>query len=170
MGTRTSTLLSVDNPVGEEVILHLASSNPRNFSFSPAQLLVPPFGSAKFNVEYIPSSLGEVETGIITASHPHSGAWTFDVRGRGTHPTTMDPTELFVQLGQGGSGLVNFTNPFKVPVTLNVELQSEEPAGVFALIVKRTAGVSVPAFGQLQLPFAFQPERMSRHEAMLVGP
>ena len=44
----------------EEVILRLASNNPRNFSFTPPQLLLAAFGSGKFQVEYIPSSLNEV--------------------------------------------------------------------------------------------------------------
>jgi hypothetical protein len=35
---------------------------------------------------------------------------------------------------------------------------------VFALIMKRVTGVTVPAFGALQLPFSFTPARMSRHE------
>ena len=63
VGTRCSQLLSVDNPVGEEVVLRLQSNNPRNFTVSPAALLLPPFGQAQFQVEYIPSSIGDIEVG-----------------------------------------------------------------------------------------------------------
>jgi hypothetical protein len=80
----------------------------------------------------------------------------------------MDPTELFVTLGQGGSGMVTFINPFKHVLSLAVDLQTKESDGVFVMMMKRVSGVTVPAFGQLQLPFSFNPARMSRHEALLV--
>lgn len=168
VGTRAATILEVDNPLGEEVVLKLGSTNPRNFSFSPAQLLLPAFGSGKFQVEYVPSTLNEVETGIITASNEKAGTWTFDVRGTGTAPTVMDPTEIFTTLGQGGSGMVTFTNPFKYALSLAIDLETSEEPGVFVMMMQRMTGVKVPPFGQLQMPFTFNPTRMSRHEAMLV--
>jgi len=38
----------------------------------------------------VPSSLDEVEVGVITASSAGAGTWTFDVRGVGTAPTVME--------------------------------------------------------------------------------
>ena len=128
---------------------------------------MPPFGKNKFTVEYAPSQLGELETGFITATHPEAGTWRWAVSGRGAEPTRMRPTEIFVILGEAGSGHVAFPNPFGDDETVTVRLETDEPAGVFELLTSRRKH-AVPGFGVAQFPFRFRPERMERHDATLV--
>ena len=128
---------------------------------------MPPFGKNKFTVEYAPSQLGELETGVITATHPEAGTWRWAVSGRGAEPTRMRPTETFVILGEAGSGHVAFPNPFGDDETVTVRLETDEPAGVFELLTSRRKH-AVPGFGVAQFPFRFRPERMERHDATLV--
>ena len=166
-GEREKVTLSVDNPLDEEVTLDVASDNRRNFRVDPPRIALPPFGKNKFTVEYAPSQLGELETGVITATHPEAGTWRWAVSGRGAEPTRMRPTEIFVILGEAGSGHVAFPNPFGDDETVTVRLETDEPAGVFELLTSRRKH-AVPGFGVAQFPFRFRPERMERHDATLV--
>lgn len=166
-GEREKVTLRVENPLGEEVTLDVASDNGRNFRVDPPRIALPPFGKNKFTVEYAPSHLGELETGTITATNPEAGTWRWAVSGRGAEPTRMRPTDIFVILGETGSGHVAFPNPFGDDATVTIRLETDEPAGVFELLTSK-AKHAVPGFGVAQFPFRFRPERMERHVATLV--
>jgi len=168
VGSRTSTMLSVDNPTGEEVVLVAGSSNPRNFSVSPAHVLLPPFASAQFAVEYCPSSLAETELADVILTDPAAGTWEFKCSGHGQAPTQFDTVPITATVGQTASSMVAFVNPFRVGSTVSVRLETEEAAGVFAVMLKRHRGIGLPPFATLQIPVSFTPQKMVEHRAVLV--
>ncbi|CAM9871116.1 unnamed protein product, partial [Choristocarpus tenellus] len=86
VGAREAVELSIDNPMGQEVVLSTAvsSSNNRNFSVEPSQIPIAPYGTSSFQVVYVPSSLGQEESTEIILSHPELGDWVYDVSGQGS--------------------------------------------------------------------------------------
>ena len=97
-----------------------------------------------------------VETAIVTASDAAAGAWVFDMRGKGLEPTVMDTVELYATMGQSGSSMVAFANPFRDAVNVKVTLETEEADGVFALMLNRTRGHTArPKLSPVLDPHAF---------------
>mmetsp|Transcript_4456 Transcript_4456/g.14438 ORF Transcript_4456/g.14438 Transcript_4456/m.14438 type:complete len:1214 (+) Transcript_4456:374-4015(+) len=166
VGTRKMSAMTIQNPLSEEVVLTSTSTNPRNFTVSPSSIALPPFGRSEVSVEYIPSALNEVETGLVTFKGP-AGEWTFAVSGRGSAPTEMDQTFIASTIGQSSSSFVSFRNPFPSPGVVSVSVEAEEPV-VFSIIMKRTKQISVPAFGTIQIPVSFTPLGMSEGMADVV--
>jgi len=168
VGTRTSRMVAVQNPLGEEVMLSASSSNTRNFTVSPSQLVIPPYGLADVSIEYIPSSLNEVETAEVTLQDPSVGVWVFKCSGHGLTPTVMETTYVTAGIGQSASSMVTFTNPFPAAISIALSLKTEEKAGVFGIMVKRMRGITMAPFANLQIPVAFSPERMALHKGELL--
>lgn len=168
-GARGSTVLDIENPLDEEVLVALSCpDNPRNFIVAPPSVTVPPFGVGKFRVTYAPSSLNQLETGTIVATNEEAGTWTWSVSGRGAEPTKLPATDIFVTLGQTGSGSVSFQNPFHEPIYVDVAIETDEDAGVWEDILKKRQGVHVDGFQVVPIPFKFSPRAMTRHEATMV--
>ena len=117
---------------------------------------------------YAPSSLNQLETGTIVATNEEAGTWTWSVSGRGAEPTKLPATDIFVTLGQTGSGSVSFQNPFHEPIYVDVAIETDEDAGVWEDILKKRQGVHVDGFQVVPIPFKFSPRAMTRHEATMV--
>ncbi|KAK9828703.1 hypothetical protein WJX72_001600 [[Myrmecia] bisecta] len=158
LGGRCRGGLAVRNPTGEEVVLEGSSSNPEAFTFTPELISLPPFGLANAHIEYTPGSLDVPETGMLSLSHPSLGVWQYECVGRGLPPSIMDATQVVARLGQEGTCVLNWRNPYpdacKVDITLVCPPQ--QPA-VFNLLLKKGKGLAVAGFATLQIPLTFLP-------------
>ncbi|CAM9334154.1 unnamed protein product [Discosporangium mesarthrocarpum] len=133
-GAREAVDLSIDNPMGQEVVLVAKSSNKRNFSVEPGQIAIGPYGTSPFQVIYTPSSLGEEEFGEVILSHPDLGDWVYEVSGRGRMPGVMQEQRPSATVGQTSSFMFPFRNPFPESLLLSVILKNEEgPVGPVTL-------------------------------------
>ncbi|GFR48569.1 hypothetical protein Agub_g10471, partial [Astrephomene gubernaculifera] len=134
LGRSRVEVLRIDNPLGLPVLLAASSSNPRHFAVAPAMSSLPPYGRAELTVEYTPSTLDHEEEASVVVDGDVVGCWEFRVSGRGELPTIMEPTTLSTTLGSQGQTVITWRNPFPEPASVSVQLNTEEPPGVFELL------------------------------------
>ena len=168
VGRSVTQMVTLENPTGMAVQLTSNVDNRRNFSVSPGQLQLPPYGKAEAMVEYTPSALAQPQKGLLSYSHPKLGEWLYEVMGTGELPTTMDTVEVPVPINQTQSQSFAFRNPFPVALQIQVNLtaQSPEVLSLFKLLLKRPHA-TVPAFGHLQIPVSFSPTIIAERHAVV---
>ncbi|DBA78771.1 TPA: putative protein fap47 [Trebouxia sp. C0004] len=165
LGSTARHILELQNPVGTEVVLQTSCSNPHNFTLSTAAVVLSPYGQAEVAVDYLPSSLGTSEEGVVSLYNEEVGMWEYNLSGVGVRPGMMDPTCITATLGSDGSSFVSWRNPFVDPVKVDVTLlqQAEEPAADesrFELVLKKLKGIAVGSFGILQIPISFKAQSL----------
>jgi hypothetical protein len=168
VGRSMKQTVILENPTGMAVQLISNVDNRRNFSVSPGQLQLPPYGQAEATVEYTPSALSTPQNALISYSHAKLGEWLYEVSGTGSLPTTMDTVEVPVPIGQTQSQSFAFRNPFATAVAIQVNLTAEtqEILSLFKLLLKRP-NATVPAFGTLQIPLSFSPSVIAERVAVV---
>ena len=62
LGSTATHTLTLDNPVGVEVVLQISCSNPQSFILNSVSVVLPPYGQTELPVVYMPSTLGELLT------------------------------------------------------------------------------------------------------------
>ena len=63
------------------------------------------------------------------------------------------------------SSTINFKNPFKDPISVTIDLETDEKGKeVFFLLLKKTK-TSIPPMSILQIPFSFTPREISEYTA-----
>jgi hypothetical protein len=167
LGERCAVRVPVDNPLAEEVVLTTSTSNARNFPVRPKEVVIGPMGTGEFLVEYCPSSVEDVEHGVVSIGGSKVARWNYEVKGRGSPPNAFALTEVAAVIRHTTTSALLFMNPLASDLKLDVRFECEVE-GVFALMMKRTKSVAVPALGSLQLPFSFCPETMATHEGTIV--
>eukprot|EP00002_Diphylleia_rotans_P025649 TRINITY_DN5079_c0_g1_i5.p1 TRINITY_DN5079_c0_g1~~TRINITY_DN5079_c0_g1_i5.p1 ORF type:complete len:2913 (-),score=444.38 TRINITY_DN5079_c0_g1_i5:284-9022(-) len=150
----------VENPLPEDVVLRLISSNPRSFFFKRSDYLIPGDGSIEIPIIYCPSTLDQVEVATIKFESSSIGNFTYHISGKGVKPNTMDEIVVSSIVGQTGSSLVVFKNPFASPTTVDIKLD-KSGRSPFELLTKKTHSITLPPFGELQIPFSFSPDKLS---------
>ncbi|CAM9742155.1 unnamed protein product, partial [Ectocarpus fasciculatus] len=123
VGASRGVFVSIDNPVGRDIVLAAKTSNHRNFSVEPPQIAIAPYGTASFEVVYTPSSLGKIETGDVILSHVDLGDWVFQATGVGEMPGVMEEHRTVATVGTTTSTMFPFRNPFPEPLLLTVVLK-----------------------------------------------
>eukprot|EP00002_Diphylleia_rotans_P030530 TRINITY_DN6284_c0_g1_i1.p1 TRINITY_DN6284_c0_g1~~TRINITY_DN6284_c0_g1_i1.p1 ORF type:complete len:2909 (+),score=517.05 TRINITY_DN6284_c0_g1_i1:178-8904(+) len=167
IGKSVESFVTIDNPLDEPVALQAESSNNRNFYLSRHEFNIAPCGSVRIPIAYRPSSIDQLESATVTFRSPKIGEYVYFCRGKGTHPKMMDEQIISSIVAQVSSSVVSFHNPFPHSVTVTVSLENNRSA-TFALLIKRVQNISVSAFGELQIPFSFTPERMAVYSAHIV--
>ena len=59
LGSTATHTLTLDNPVGLEVVLQISCSNPQTFILDSVSVVLPPYGQTELPVIYMPSTLGQ---------------------------------------------------------------------------------------------------------------
>eukprot|EP00903_Cladosiphon_okamuranus_P009303 g8875.t1 len=124
VGASRGVVVSIDNPVGRDIVLASKSSNHRNFSVEPSEIAIGPYGTAAFEVVYTPSSLGTTELGELMLTHADLGEWVFEASGVGEMPGVMQEHRAVATVGSTTSTMFPFRNPFPEPLLLTVLLKS----------------------------------------------
>ena len=65
---------------------HYQVGYPDTALVEPATVALPPYGTATVHVEYVPSSLSDLESSNISLTNPLLGDWQYQVSGRGELP------------------------------------------------------------------------------------
>lgn len=126
------------------------------------------YGSAVVNVEYIPSSLNEVESSAISLTHPELGEWRYKVEGRGELPGVMPEHRPTATVGEGTSYMFAFRNPFKQVMSISVVLKTEaDMADSFTLLMKKCVDVPINPFSSIQIPISFTPRTIEEKRAIV---
>ena len=166
VGLTCSTPIMLENPTGEAVILTSKVDNRRNFCVAPSMVSLGAFAQQEVDLQYTPSSMGEVEAGEVIFVHPKLGEWVYKATGSGEEPGLMPPVNVFSSIGQTQSSSFVFRNPFGQPLSIEIHLlaESAEIAGLFKLLLKRPQ-VNVQPYGHMQIPISFSPELITEQHA-----
>ncbi|CAN0051080.1 unnamed protein product, partial [Heterosigma akashiwo] len=124
VGGSARATVTVENPLGEDVVLVAEVSNRRNFGVDPPRVALPPYGRAEVGFSYTPSSLSEVETGRAVLRHRRLGAWVYELRGRGELPGVMPEQAVTATVGEPQSHVFTFRNPFGEALTADMVMRS----------------------------------------------
>lgn len=88
-------------------------SNPTNFEVIPDKVILPPYESIRVCLQYSPSNLDVVESGLVVFENPAVGKWEFQLEGKGKVPTVMEPQPISTSVGNNTSSMLTFKNPFR---------------------------------------------------------
>jgi hypothetical protein len=83
------------------------------------------------------------------------GRWEYNVEGKGTLPTVMEPQPISTSVGNSTSSMLTFKNPFKDQSQVTVHLETDDTK-IFALLLKRSK-FTIGPLGILQIPYSFSP-------------
>ncbi|GBG28496.1 Cilia- and flagella-associated protein 65 [Hondaea fermentalgiana] len=163
VGTHIRQAVVLENPTDEAVELRAVLSNRRNFSVRPANPTLAPYAQTSVEIEYLPSSIGEEESGVVKFTSPKLGEWEFHVVGEGTMPSIMDNVEVSTSVGNSDTSSVVFRNPFQDPLQVVVEIETDGSDTLRMLLGR--ARQTVAPFANLMIPFSFTPLEMSEQTA-----
>ena len=176
VGASVTHEITVSNPIGEELPLQLNITNNRNFKLdgpkaTGGSLVLPPYGELSATVTFTPSALDEVQTSMISLTHPKLGEWVYSAKGVGHAPADMPVTSPSAPLGHTTSGTIGFRNPFDQPLSLDLVL--EQPSEVdlappFELLARRKKDIVVAPGTTVQFPFSFVARDMGEAHAAVV--
>ena len=79
----------------------------------------------------------------------------------------MAPVMVYSAVTVRASSTFSFRNPFPEPITVRVDMQTEETNNAFTLLLKQPL-CQIVAFGSLQVPFIFVPHAISEYKATVV--
>ena len=120
LGKIETTIVTLENPIPREVKVAHSVSNTFNFELSHDKIVIPANSHINIEIRYIPSDLENTETGTIAFETEEIGSWTFLVFGIGIPPTRFPVKTLSGSLNKDCSGAINFKNPFREPIAVNV--------------------------------------------------
>ena len=117
---------------------------------------------------YIPSQLGEEETGDITFYSDDIGKWFFKARGKGLKPTPFPLQIVHGALNKEFTSNIQFKNPFKkaISVAVVLEAQNNKDLEAFFLLTKRKR-ILIKAQSTEQIPFGFRPMEINEYECTI---
>lgn len=165
VGTCAQVPVTIENPLGMELALSCTVDNSVNYSCVPPILNVGPYASATLQLEYRPSSLGEVEACRLIVGHAAVGNWEFDVEGRGELPGVMDELRTEATIDEPTSCLFSFRNPFQQPMECTIVLRSDEPSDDTFTLLVRQDNLMLSPLAALQIPVSFNPRSISEKRA-----
>lgn len=165
VGQRASALVTLDNPTKREARVRAVVDNPRNFRADPDALTIAPFSSAEVAIDYVPSSVGEVEAGVVRLISDTIGEWVFEAEGVGQRPgVTGQPVLMVAAAGLSATASVPFRNPFpeslevETEIRLNVAAHSTasaaapRPRATLALVEEAVEGDDATGAGGIVFP------------------
>lgn len=164
LGRTAQTVVHIDNPTGQEVVLKHRSTNKINFKVLNNRVVLPPLESTDITIEYSPSSLGVTEEAQIVFEHPLVGQWVYKAQGLGLPPLEARHVTVAAQVNRTVSSTIQFKNPFLETITIFIVLESKSEKGVFNLLSKK-AKVQIGPLATTQIPFSFCPPTMTQHTA-----
>ena len=173
VGSTKSQPLVLENPTGNQVTLRGTVTNRTNFALDPPVVTLEPYEAGQAMLEYTPSSLDVVESTTVVFKSARLGEWVFEASGRGGKPSNMPPVEVTASVGTRISSSFLFRNPFAQALHVRVTQRADAPGALeegesnrFELLMKRP-DATVPAFGTLQVPFSYAPQRIEESRATI---
>lgn len=78
----------------------------------------------------------------------------------------MEPQPVSTYVGNSTSAMLTFKNPFKDPMAINVDLETDNEY-VFTLLLKRKK-FNIGPMASMQIPYSFSPQTMSETKATII--
>ena len=168
IGSSKGTLVPIENPLPESVVLTARSFDTRHFSVGTDTIALGPYSQDHFEVRFCPSSLNEHVSTEIIVSHPSLGDIVYEVSGKGLLPGIMPTINISAPLKEIGSHTVLFRNNFLHPLPIDIILyEDENQSAAFELLVRKSQGLVLAPETILQVPVSFSPEKLCDYHATL---
>lgn len=154
-----------NNPANVETLL----TNKDNFEINPTSFTINKNSSYTVKLKYIPNNIDVQNSGEVSFLSEKIGNWYYLVYGVGEIPTDFEVISEVALLKKEGNVVINFTNPFKETIILEIDLvfDREEDKEVFELLNKKQK-VSLSQGNVLQVPISYYPNEISEYRAKLI--
>lgn len=161
--------IKLHNPSNKDAQVSTILSNKDNFEVFPPNFTIKKASSYDVKVKYIPNNIDIQNSGEVTFQSNNIGNWYYLVYGVGEVPTEFDEIKEVALLKKENNFVVNFTNPFKEAIILEIDLQfkRKEDKEVFELLNKRSK-VSLTPGNTLQVPISYYPTEINEYRTKLV--
>ncbi|KAH8069936.1 hypothetical protein JL721_5473 [Aureococcus anophagefferens] len=167
VGARTSTMVTVENPLNREITLVTQVANRANFVVEPS-VSIPPYGSVDVEIQYVPSEIGVVQESTVVLRHDVLGDWEYVASGAGTTPGLMNEHTPSAIVGEPASYMFSFRNPFGMPLDVDIDLETtDEHAGALSLLMRRSRDVRLAPHVSMSIPLSFDPVVIAEHHAVV---
>ncbi|XP_039112210.1 cilia- and flagella-associated protein 47 [Hyaena hyaena] len=188
LGKYTTQIISLVNPTHETLELQATNSNPENYVLDAHKslLIIPPHSFEQLSVRFWPSAVGRTGHQASIIFHCTQFAeWRFCLSGIGLFPQPMDLKRMTAYLRLQSSVVINFQNPTKEDVLIDIILTSRDkpkhlildhswdkffrqtPAFKFSGL-SHTQGIVLPPKGNIDIPVLFMPNLMKLHRTMVI--
>ena len=160
--------VELQNPTGKEVRVRPRLSNPHGFDIMPEDLVIPPYDSLVAQIRYMPSDLDIIESCEVVFETDDIGKWSYLAFGQGIPPTKFDLQTISGALNRDSSAMINFKNPFKDAININIALEAaDDSQKAFEILLKKTK-ISIGGLNTIQIPVSFLPRAISDYFAEVV--
>lgn len=169
IGRKTTSEITIENPVETDIELTVLSSDAMRFGIVEKRPVVKANSTATFEIWHSSTSVGERIDGEITLSSQLIGDWTYIVSGIGSAPEAMPTTVIHAPINTHLTRLIKFVNPFSRPVSVEVSMKSESKKHLssFRIFSKKTKYV-IAGNKSIQIPICFMPKAMEEYRATLI--
>ncbi|XP_029785500.1 cilia- and flagella-associated protein 47 [Suricata suricatta] len=188
LGTYETQTIYLVNPTHETLELQATNSNPENFVLGvhKSVLTVPPHSFKEVAVHFRPSALGRTgHQASISFYCAQFAEWRFSLSGVGLFPQPIAIKTMTSYVRLQSSVVINFQNPTKEDVLIDIILTSQEKPKHLTLDpswckffkqtsafkfsgLSHTQGILLPPKGNIDLPVLFMPNIMKLHRTMVI--
>ena len=175
--------LKLVNPSNKRAKVSTLCTNSENFEVIPPQFEIAPYSSFKPRVKYIPNEIDVQNSSDLLFKSDCIGSWKYIMFGEGKNPTEYEERKIVAMLKKEGSTVVTFTNPFKTPIILNVDLKKERKrifskkatsggeaspihSSPFTLLFNKSR-ISLAPGKTLSVPISFFPQEVNEYKCKL---
>lgn len=169
IGKMIEQKIEIFNPSKKHTKIKSINSNPENYEVSPDNFDLNPFSTKIVTIRYFPNELDLQNTGEIEFVSKSLGIWKYLVFGRGTEPTEFEVRERTAKLNKQGSVIVQFANPFKTSILLNVILEAEGSSNeIFWLKSNSNKKVALKPGQKINVQVAYCPTQVRTYSSRLI--
>ena len=138
------------------------------FEIMTPKLDIPPKGTLDVSIRYIPNELDFQDTCEIVFESSKIGNWKFLLFGIGEKPTCFETVVLMGSLHKEGSGIVNFTNPFRSAISVGIAMKKNDISQDIFGIIQRKSKVTIMGQKTIQIPFTYYPKEIRDYTAEII--
>lgn len=169
IGKSFEKIITLENPSNKPVKVTLQPFSSETFNVSEREFEIAARDSKDIRLIYTPTEI-DVQTNVeLTFLTESMGSWRFLAFGKGLYPTAYETKEYILELQKDASGVVIFKNPFKVPITVSIKIETQSPAddAAFSLINKKNK-VTLPPGTNVQIPISFYASEIRDYNCTVV--
>jgi hypothetical protein len=168
LGKSVNKTIVLENPLNKNVPLVAKISKPDNFDILNERMELPAGGSLPIVVRYTPSEIDFQDTCEIVFETKDVGNWKYLLFGSGDPPTSFEELVLMGSLHKEDSGIINFANPFKTNIMINISIKRDEYSTDVIDIIQKKPKVNVAPSATHQIPFTFYPKEIRDYKAEII--
>ena len=168
VGKSERATIKLENVIKEQALAIARAIDSPNFYLNAESVYIPGNGSAEVEIVYIPSDLEKQDSAVLVFDSKEVGSWTFKMLGMGIPPTKYPQTAISGSLGKQSTNSVSFKNPFREPISVSLQLETDEASKeIFELVMKKSK-LNIAAQQTIDINYNFFPREITDYSAELV--